>query len=195
MNQSIYETNKVDVQSPLKGKNISETIKNIGGFLFSKEFLEPNQTSLTLLKAEKSNDTFKHYLRFLTHPFERPKQFHEMEEKFHREKSKRSFFKKMLTPLTIFGFSILLFVFFLAVFAPWLAPYSFVDISLNQHMGAFASPSPDHLLGTTAYGRDILSRLIYGGRESLTTGLGAIAIGYGFGILFGIIAQIGVNKG
>ncbi len=177
-----------DASSPLKRKNLSGTIKNMGKFLFAKNFFEPNPTSLSLLKVQNSKDSFKHYLRFLTHPIEKPPQFHDMEETFHKEKSKRSFFKKMLNPLTIFGGLILIFIIFLAVFAPWLAPYSYVDISLNRHVGSFLPPSPEHLLGTTALGRDILSRLIYGGRESLTVSLGAILIGYSFGILFGIIA-------
>jgi len=188
MKRSIYETNKEDIQSPLKGKNFSETIKNVWKFLFSKEFFEPNQTSLTLLKAHNSKNTFKNYFKFLSNPLDRPKQFNAMEEKFYREKSKRSFFKKMLRPLTIIGFTIFLFVLFLAIFAPWISPYSYIDISLNRHVGSFAQPSPEHLLGTTALGRDVLSRLIYGSRKSLSTGLGAITIGYSFGIIFGIIA-------
>lgn len=177
-----------NVRSPLKGKNFSETIENICGFLFSKEFFEPNQTSLTLLKENNSKDTLKHYIQFLVHPIKKPGQFGEMEERFHKEKSKRSLFKKMLTPLTIVGMIILVSISFFAIFAPWVAPYSYIDVSLNRHIGSFLPPSSEHLLGTTILGRDVLSRLIYGSRESLTAGLGAIVIGYGFGILFGIIS-------
>jgi peptide/nickel transport system permease protein len=72
-----------------------------------------------------------------------------------------------------------------AVLAPWIAPYdpASQDLSMKLH-----PPSWDHLLGTDQFGRDILSRIIHGGRISLSTGVGAVAIGSLIGVIFGLVA-------
>jgi len=191
MKKSLYGIKERDgnsLRTTFKGQTSRETLKNFSKFLFKKDYFKPNQTSLTLLKKENPKKTLKNYLSFLIHPIKKPEEFREIEERHERLTSKRSIFRKLLKPLTITGFIIMTFMIFLAVFAPWLAPYSYIDISLNRHIGAFAAPSPEHLFGTTELGRDLLSRLIYGSRESLTIGLGAIVMGYGFGTLFGIVA-------
>src|SRR5690606_41280979 len=59
-----------------------------------------------------------------------------------------------------------------AVLAPVIAPYG----PTAQSPARLASPSPEHLLGTDAFGRDVLTRIIFGSRGSLTTSLAAIAI-------------------
>ncbi|HMK93232.1 MAG TPA: hypothetical protein VK576_09545, partial [Thermoleophilia bacterium] len=46
-----------------------------------------------------------------------------------------------------------------AVFAPWIAPYSPNQVDI---LDRFASPSAQHILGTDALGRDLFSRLVYG---------------------------------
>ncbi len=79
---------------------------------------------------------------------------------------------------------ILLFV-LVAAFAPWLAPYdplaqSFIRI--NQ------PPSAAHWLGTDQFGRDVLSRMIYGSRNSLILGLLSPAIAAICGTTLGVIA-------
>jgi len=51
-----------------------------------------------------------------------------------------------------------------------------------------AQPSPAHLLGTDALGRDILSRLIFGARASLTVGIGSTALGVAVGACLGMLA-------
>ncbi len=191
MKQSLYKIKKNGSslkKTPFGGASFIETAKNFIRFLFTKDYFKSNQTSLTLLKVGKKTDTLKNYARFFFKPISAPQEFRELEEKLGKEKSKRSILKKMITPLTMTGFIIIIFMSFLAVFAPWLAPYSYVDASLEFFPGAFSAPSSEHLFGTTKYGRDLLSRLIYGSRESLTAGLGAIVIGYSFGILFGVIA-------
>ena len=52
-----------------------------------------------------------------------------------------------------------------AAFAPWIAPYSYSFQDLN--LGA-SPPSSEHLLGTDILGRDLLSRILYGARISLS---------------------------
>lgn len=79
-----------------------------------------------------------------------------------------------------------------AIFAPLLAPYdprAQLDIVLLQNQ----SPSLAHPLGTDTFSRDVLSRLIFGARVSLSIALGAVSIAMTLGILVGVIA--GYNGG
>lgn len=73
----------------------------------------------------------------------------------------------------------------IALLAPWLAPYGPNEIDL---FSIKVDPGRDHLLGTDALGRDVLSRLIYGGRLSLGIGVSAAIITSVLGILVGALA-------
>jgi len=70
----------------------------------------------------------------------------------------------------------------LAVSAPVIAPHDPIRMELRE---ARRPPSSQHLLGTDELGRDILSRIIYGCRISLTLGLVSVGIGLSFGMLLG----------
>jgi len=80
---------------------------------------------------------------------------------------------------------------FMAVFAPLLAPYSPIDQTLRDKLlppfwlegGSFK-----YVLGTDAFGRDILSRLIHGARISLLVAILALTAGGGVGLVIGIVA-------
>lgn len=81
-----------------------------------------------------------------------------------------SFFKKVWThPRGRIGVILLVVITFVAVFAPWVAPYDPYDVTDRDAPGL--PPSGRHLLGTTSWGEDILSMLIYGSRVSLGIGL------------------------
>ncbi|MEM9748184.1 MAG: ABC transporter permease [Actinomycetota bacterium] len=69
--------------------------------------------------------------------------------------------------------------------APWLAPYDFTDQQLSDQ---FSSPNGDYLLGTDSLGRDQLSRLLYGGRVSLSVGFGVAIVGGVVGVAVGTVA-------
>lgn len=94
--------------------------------------------------------------------------------------------KKLLqNKLAILGAIILLLILASAVFAPWIAPYDIRDIDLfNIESG----PSAEHLLGTDDLGRDVFSRLVYGGRVSMAVGLLASLSQIILGTLAGAIA-------
>ena len=79
---------------------------------------------------------------------------------------------------------IILFV-LMAVFAPLIAPYDPYAQDLTQKV---AKPSAQHWLGTDKLGRDILSRLIYGARVSLSVGLVCEAIAVPIGVTLGALA-------
>jgi len=71
------------------------------------------------------------------------------------------------------------------VFAPFVAPYGYEQ---QDWFNIFAPPSKEHIFGTDNLGRDIFSRLLYGGRESLKIGIVSVAIASTLGIIFGSIA-------
>ncbi|HHY95201.1 MAG TPA: ABC transporter permease, partial [Firmicutes bacterium] len=69
--------------------------------------------------------------------------------------------------------------------APWLAPYP----PQEQHVAqAFRAPGVGHLLGTDELGRDVLSRIIYGGRISFTVGLVTVGFACTVGTSVGLIS-------
>lgn len=73
----------------------------------------------------------------------------------------------------------------LAALAPWLAPYNPDTMSLLQR---FAKPSVAHWFGCDEYGRDVLSRVLYGAKSSLSMGVLATAISAGVGVPLGLLA-------
>jgi ABC-type dipeptide/oligopeptide/nickel transport system permease subunit len=78
-----------------------------------------------------------------------------------------------------------------AVFAPWLAPYSPVTVDIQHRLGPPAwmeGGTRAHLLGTDQIGRDLLSRMIYGGQVSLVIGVAAVLISSTIGVLLGLMA-------
>lgn len=81
--------------------------------------------------------------------------------------------------------AILVLVGLALIFAPLLAPYSPTKPDISS---VAAKPSLSHLLGTDAIGRDILSRVLYGGRLTIVVGAVAIAIAAGVGVPVGMIA-------
>jgi len=91
----------------------------------------------------------------------------------------------------VVGLVMFIVVVFAAVFAPLIAPYD----PLEQDLRAAKMPSAwsaegswEHPLGTDNLGRDLLSRLIYGARVSLTVGFVGVFIAAGLGMVFGAIA-------
>lgn len=85
----------------------------------------------------------------------------------------------------IIGLCILLAMILVSVLAGVLAPYDYTKI---DPIHANQTPSADHLLGTDIYGRDILSRILYGGRYSLLLAFTAELSGMLIGIILGSIA-------
>jgi oligopeptide transport system permease protein len=85
----------------------------------------------------------------------------------------------------ILGLFILLIITFSAIFATYIAPYSYEVQDLE--LGA-VPPSIDHLLGTDVFGRDLFTRILYGGRISLMVGFLATFVSFCIGVLWGTIA-------
>ena len=73
----------------------------------------------------------------------------------------------------------------MTVLAPWLAPCDPTQIDMYNRL---AAPCREHLLGTDALGRDVLSRVIYGGRASLLLAVVATCCSMGLGLVIGVAA-------
>lgn len=93
--------------------------------------------------------------------------------------------KILANPLALAGFIIILSVLMLALLAPIIAPY---DPNAINVKAILLGPSSSHWMGTDGLGRDVLSRMLYGGRVSLLVGLVAVGISTVIGIFLGAIA-------
>jgi peptide/nickel transport system permease protein len=72
-----------------------------------------------------------------------------------------------------------------AIGAPWIAPYAPQRMDIAHRLGA---PSARHLLGSDDFGRDVLTRCMYGARVSLTVGLVVVLVSLTCGTILGVIA-------
>ncbi|SFG07697.1 ABC transporter permease [Sporolactobacillus nakayamae] len=87
--------------------------------------------------------------------------------------------------MAVIGGVIIILVIATALFAPFIAPYDPYKVNLKLQ---FQEPSAQFLLGTDMYGRDVLSRIIYGSRISLLIGLVPTLISMVIGAIIGMIA-------
>jgi peptide/nickel transport system permease protein len=88
--------------------------------------------------------------------------------------------------LAFAGVVVFLFVVFVAILAPWIAPYS----PTRTDFTAYLQPpgTAHHLLGTDELGRDVLSRIVFGSRASLEAGIIAVGLGMSAGVPLGLVA-------
>jgi len=106
-------------------------------------------------------------------------------EKRPRKKSK---IRRILkSSFSIIGAIIIFLVISLAIFGPWIAPYSYAEAQ-GWYSNNWEAPSPEHLLGTGLGGRDVLSRIIYGTSTSLVIAFLSVSISVIFGVFLGMIA-------
>lgn len=98
-------------------------------------------------------------------------------------------------PLGVIGFIIIVILFFAAIFAPYVAPHDpeAVDFLSSPALGA-GEPSAEHLLGADAFGRDILSRLIFGARTALSIGFISAFVGCTLGAIVGTVSAFWGGK-
>ena len=87
--------------------------------------------------------------------------------------------------LAVFGMFSLTVITLACVFGPWISPYGYEEQNLD--LGASA-PSAQHWLGTDTLGRDLLVRLLFGGRVSLGVGLAATFVALTIGVVYGAVA-------
>lgn len=87
--------------------------------------------------------------------------------------------------LALIGGIIVLVLVIVAIIGPWIAPHDPIEMTLAKQ---FMPPSREHWMGTDDFGRDILSRLIHGSRQSLMVGIVSISIGAVVGMAIGLVS-------
>jgi peptide/nickel transport system permease protein len=88
-------------------------------------------------------------------------------------------------PRIVVGLVILLALALTALLAPWISPHDPLAVAAGD---ARLPPGAGHVLGTDELGRDLLSRVLWGGRVSLPVAFVAVAVGLGVGGLMGVVA-------
>lgn len=88
-------------------------------------------------------------------------------------------------PVVVAGAVVVLLVVFIAIFAPFIAPYPYNNQDLHATL---QPPSGAHWLGTDTLGRDDLTQLIYGSRVSLLVGIVAVSLAGAVGMTLGLIS-------
>ena len=93
--------------------------------------------------------------------------------------------------LAVFGGAVLITLSLLCVIGPWFSPYGYEQTDLYN---TFSPPSFKHWLGTDQLGRDLLTRLLFGGRISLMVGLVATFVALTIGVVYGAISGYAGGK-
>ncbi len=91
-------------------------------------------------------------------------------------------------PLGVLGLALVTVIVLAAIFADVIAPYAPAAIDVKVRL---AAPTLDHLLGTDQLGRDVFSRVLYGGRIALEVAAICISVSLGIGLVLGMLAGYG----
>lgn len=101
---------------------------------------------------------------------------------------RESFYLLARNRLSLFALVLLCIIILMAVLAPWIVPFP-GDIADEAHIAdRFLAPGATHLFGTDELGRDVFSRVVYGGRISIMTAVLAVGISLVIGVPLGAIA-------
>lgn len=102
--------------------------------------------------------------------------------------AKRGFVQRALrSPMVLSGLALTLFIVLVALLGGLVAPFGPTEIVARP----YAQPGEGLLLGADALGRDVLSRVLYGGRDLIWMSLGAATLGVVLGVAFGTFAAMG----
>ena len=101
-----------------------------------------------------------------------------------KRKGRTTWRKLVMNPGAFIGGIILLVLVFSALFAPLIAPHDWKATGVGPRLSA---PSAEHLFGTDLHGRDLFSRMLFGGRYSLSVGIATVIFSMVLGSLFGIV--------
>lgn len=106
--------------------------------------------------------------------------------KVEQRRYKRTVLKRfMKNKPAVAGCAFILFIGIIALLTPVIAPYSYDQQNLEEQ---YSSPSAEHWMGTDSKGRDLMTRIMYGGRISLAVGLAGAAVSLIIGVGYGSVA-------
>ena len=160
-------------------------------FKIIEQILKDKRAEEHIASESSRKGKFIRFLKFYLIPGWRDPEFSEQEYEIEKVKSKRRLFRHLVKPLTIIGLLMILFIAVLAIFTPWLTIYPLQDLvvpNLPPSPHVFAPPSPEHPLGTTYNGYDVLARIIWGARTTILTSLIPVTISIGGGLILGIFS-------
>jgi peptide/nickel transport system permease protein len=103
----------------------------------------------------------------------------------HDSPARRALRRLFARRAAVFGLAVVALMVVLALAAPWLAPF---DPLATSFATVRKAPSGTHWFGTDEVGRDLLSRVIWGGRASLAAGVISVSIAVGIGVPLGMLA-------
>lgn len=106
-------------------------------------------------------------------------------EYYHRSPTQEAFRRLRGNRIAVASAFVLAFITLACVLGPWISPYGYAEQDLL--LGAEA-PSLKHWFGTDLHGRDLLTRVLYGGRVSLMVGVVATAVALVIGVGYGALA-------
>jgi peptide/nickel transport system permease protein len=141
--------------------------------------------------SEGGKKKWVHLLKFYLLPTWRNPEFTVYENEIEKIKSKRRAFRRLLTPLTIVGFFMILFIVILAVYGPWLTEITLQEVTMPYVPPdgvEFSEPSLEHILGTTRYGYDVYARIIWGAKTTIGMAFIPVIISMGGGLILGTIS-------
>jgi len=110
------------------------------------------------------------------------------------ENIKRSWYKFSRNKMSFVGLVIVILIVLVAIFQEAIAPYPQHARQYVDFINANKAPCGQFLLGTDAYGRDILSRIIFSFRNALTMALGVLLVSVPIGVIMGLIAGYYKNR-
>ncbi len=96
-----------------------------------------------------------------------------------------AYYRLLKNKLAVFGALFIIFEVILALVTPWIAPYGFEDQNLELTL---SMPSMAHWMGTDNLGRDIFTRILYGGRISMMVGFLASMVSVIVGVVYGAVS-------
>lgn len=100
-------------------------------------------------------------------------------------RTKKKNYGRLFTPAVVIALVILIAILLACILAPLVAPY---DPNANDLSSSLSGPSLTHLLGTDKNGRDLFSRLLYGGRTALVGAVGVVALSMVLGVPLGLVS-------
>jgi len=104
---------------------------------------------------------------------------------------KDALYRLMRNKMAVIGGFIVIALCLIAIFAPFIAPYPY---DVGNFWDNYARPGTKYLLGADFMGRDLLSRIIYGTRVSLSVGLVGATVSFVIGIIYGLISGYAGGK-
>ncbi|MFX1390459.1 MAG: ABC transporter permease [Promethearchaeota archaeon] len=130
---------------------------------------------------------FLHNLKFILIPGSKSDDLTNKELKYEKIRGKRRFLNRFKAPITLIGITLIFIIVSIAVFQSWISPYTYEE-AIYRFIAHSYPPSPEHPLGTTHYGQDILARIIFGTRPSLIIVFSSIFISLLSGVPIGLVA-------